>query len=161
MWGWEKYAQARVVADDLEAKVSMISEFIDMVKTGPDSRPNEDSLVVVAEDGQPPVLQADYLPYDVRVQPQYYDYYCRNPAEYAMLFPSDMPVIELYSKYLSSLPNCAAEDPGFQRLTGPAQESQEVIAFKGPKDHDVVHTASVVPDEVMMIDTCVPSRTRS
>jgi hypothetical protein len=133
MWEWERYAQARVVADDLEAKVSMISEFIDMVKTGPDSRPNENSLVVVAEDGQPPVFQADYLPYAVRVQPQYYDYYCRNPAEYAVLFPSDMPAIEQYSKYLSSLPNCAADDPGFQRLTGssqmltePAQESKDL-----------------------------------
>jgi hypothetical protein len=41
------------------------------------------------------------------------------------------------------------------------EAKEEVIAFKGPEDHAVVHIASVVPDEVMMIDTCVPSRTRS
>lgn len=39
------------------------------------------------------------------------------------------------------------------------EAKEEVVAFKGPMDHDVVHIASVVPDEVM-IDTCVPSRTR-
>lgn len=44
----------------------------------------------------------------------------------------------------------------------PKEEAkEEVVAFKGPMDHDVVHIASVVPDEVMMIDTCVPSRTRA
>lgn len=40
------------------------------------------------------------------------------------------------------------------------EAKEDVIAFKGPEDHDVVHIASVVPDEVTMINTCVPSRTR-
>jgi hypothetical protein len=37
---------------------------------------------------------------------------------------------------------------------------EEVRAFNGPMDHDVAYVASVVPDEVIMTNTCVPSRTR-
>jgi hypothetical protein len=37
---------------------------------------------------------------------------------------------------------------------------EEVRAFDGPMDYDVACDASVVQDEVIMINTCVPSRTR-
>jgi hypothetical protein len=60
----------------------MVSEFIDMVKTGADSRPNENSIVPVIDDGQI-VLKADWLPWAPVVKPEFYDLYCRNPAEYS------------------------------------------------------------------------------
>lgn len=159
------------MANDLEAKVSMINEFIVMMNpsgaacTEAESKPNENSLMAVADDNQQVVIKADWLPWAAPVAPEFYNLHLSAPDDYAMLFPGDLPKIEEYNKklelYLSSLPTCASELPHAHTRCVPKSVAEPAAK---PVDQDVSDIASVVPDEwsqVEMIDTCRPRMTRS